>query len=71
MEVRRLFDPDRLYRVDPLGYVRSGKQILDEWNPETGASLESAKGRCHGGRRLGTKRRPGELDIGLTAIDKR
>ena len=37
MEVRRLFDPGRLFRVDPLGYVRSGRQILDEWNPDGAA----------------------------------
>lgn len=32
--IRRLFDPDLLYRIDPLGYVRSGRSMLEVWSED-------------------------------------
>ena len=31
MNARRVFDPEFLYRLDPLGYVRVGHEVLEAW----------------------------------------
>ena len=35
LRVRRVFNPNFLYRLDPLGYVRSGSHVLERWDPST------------------------------------
>ena len=37
LRARNVFNPDFMYRLDPVGYVRSGKGVLDVWDPRTAA----------------------------------
>ena len=33
LNIKRIFDPRFLFRIDPLGHVRNGVGILEPWSP--------------------------------------
>ena len=35
LNIKRIFDPRFLLRIDPLGHIRSGASILEPWSPDS------------------------------------